>query len=185
MNMKKLQFIGAIVIAVSFVACGGDAKSTDTSSPETTEPAETKVEDYKGMELANLSDYGVDGSLQIPDKSKGPQKIQTSSIESIEIMVGNAFGIEVITFGQTVAEKKTELDGDLVYRIEYIEETPEKLLYKKTLKDSDIDPEFHFYLTKNINGELFSVQSLNKVYKQKWVEKMIVSAESLTANNPA
>ena len=72
-----------------------------------------------------------------------------------------------------------------MYSIEYIEETPEKLLCKKTIKDSDIDPEYHFYLTKDLNGEPFSVQSLNKVYKQKWVEKMIVSAESLTANNPA
>jgi len=183
--MKKLQFIGTLIIAISIVACGGDSKSTDTSSPETTESVETKAENYKGMELANLSDYGVEGSLQIPDKSKGPPKIQTSAIESIEIMVGDAFGIEVIPFGQTVAEKKAELDGDLVYSIEYVEETPEKILYKKTIKESDIDPEYHFYITKYLNGEPFSVQSLNKVYKQKSVERMIVSAESLTANNPS
>ena len=185
--MKKIQLIGALAISMSVIACGGDAKTTDKSS-ETTEAAEVTantVNDYIGMKLADLEEFGVYASLQIPDGEKGPVKIENSATESVEIISGNSFGIEIIPFGVTVTEKKAELDNDLVYTIEYLEDSPEKIVYKKTIKDSEVEPEFHFFLTKEINGESYSIQSLNKAFKQRNIEKMVVSAESLTASNPA
>lgn len=181
--MKKIQLIAALAISASVIACGGEAKSTDstTETSETSKPATSSVDKYKGMELVDLSEFGVFASLQIPNGEKGPVKIQNSATESVEILSGANYGIEVIPFGVSVAEKKEELDNDLVYTIEYIENTPEKIVYKKTIKDSDVEAEFHFYLTKEIDGETYSIKSLNKVFREKAVEKMIVSAESLRA----
>ena len=181
--MKTLKFIGAIAISFSLLACGGESK-TEGYDAATENEAAAKA-DYKGMELVNLSEFAVNASIQLPDEDKGPRQIQNSTTESVEIMVGDAFGIEIIPFGLSVAEKQQELNGDLVYTIEYLEETPEKIVYTKTIKDSEINPEVHFYLTKEINGEPFAVKTLNKVYNKKSVEKMVLSAESLTPQNPS
>ncbi len=185
--MKKLQFTAALLISMSVIACGGDAKTADASS-ETSETAEITASaeaDYEGMKLTDLTEFGVFASLQIPDGEKGPVKIENSATESVEIMCGTKYGIEIIPFGLTVAEKKAELDNDLVYTIEYIEDTPEKIIYKKAIQDGDMESEYHFFLTKEIDGEPYSIQSLNKVYRQKSIEKMVVSAESIIANTPA
>jgi len=179
--MKKLKFIGLFALSMSVFACGG-GESPEAGS-EAVETASAEV-DYKGMEWTDLTEFGVNASLQIPNGDKGPQRIQNSATESVEIIVGTSYGIEVIPFGLTVEEKKAGLDGDLVYTIEYLEDTPDKVVYKKTIKDTDVEPEFHFLLMKEIDGESYSIQSLNKAYKQRWIEKMVISAESLTANKP-
>lgn len=181
--MRTLKFISAVVISLSLLACGGEAK-TEGSDAAAENDAAAQV-DYKGMELVNLSEFAVNASIQLPNEDKGPRKIQSSATESIEILVGDAFGIEITPFGISVAEKQQELNDDLVYTIEYVEETPEKIVYRKTIKDSEIDPEYHFFITKEINGEPFSIKSLNKAYKQKSIEKMVLSAESLTPQNPS
>ena len=181
--MKTIKFIGAIAISMSLFACAGAA--TAESSEENTEKSAQAEVDYEGMELVDLSEFLVNASMQLPDESKGPRKIQNSATESIEIMLGDKFGIELIPFGLSITEKQEELNGDLVYNIEYLEETPDKIVYKKTIKDSKIEPEFHFFLTKEINGEPFSVKSLNKAFRKKAIEKMVLSAESLTEQNPA
>lgn len=172
-----------MIISLSLLACGGESKTTGDAAAAANEAAAKA--DYKGMELVNLSEFAVNANIQLPDQDKGALQIQNSTTESIEILVGDAFGIEIIPFGISVAEKQQELNDDLVYTIEYLEETPEKIVYRKTIKDSEIDPEYHFFITKEINGEPFSIKSLNKAYTQKSIEKMVLSAESLTPQNPS
>jgi len=180
--MKKLQLISALAIAMSLIACGG-GESSGTDNVETSDS--TSV-DYSNMEQVNLFDFGVDANIQLSKEDKGPRKIQNSATESVTIEVNDKFGIEINPFGLTVAEKKEELDGDLVYTIEYIEETADKIVYKKSITDNEeIEAEHHFFLTKNIGGELYSVQSLPNVFSKKAIDKMIVSAESLAAVNPS
>lgn len=183
--MKKLQHIGLVTLSAALFACGGgDASTTETESAVITESAASGP-DYSKMEMTNLFDFGIDASLYIPNQDKGPHKLSNSAIESTEIMVGDKFGIEVIPFGSTVAEKKAELAGDLVYTIEFVEETTDKIVYKRSIAESDIDPEFHFFLTTEINGEIYSIKSLDKAYSEKAIQSMITSAESLKANVPA
>tara|TARA_B110000503_G_C7131325_1_gene406925 strand:+ start:1294 stop:1608 length:315 start_codon:yes stop_codon:yes gene_type:complete len=104
----------------------------------------------------------------------------------VTVEVSDKFGIDINPFGLKVSEKKEELNGDLVYTIEYIEDTADKIIYKKSITDNEeIEAEYQFYLTKSIGGELFSLQSLPKVFSQKAIDKMILSAESVNANDPS
>tara|TARA_R110002111_G_scaffold219779_1_gene281937 strand:+ start:472 stop:1023 length:552 start_codon:yes stop_codon:yes gene_type:complete len=183
--MKKLQFIGALAISISILACGG-GDATTTDSDNQTETTDSPSADYSNMEQVSLFDFGVDATIQLPKEDKGPRRIESSAAESVTVEVSDKFGIEINPFGLTVSEKKEELDGDLVYTIEYIEETADKIIYKKSITDNEeIETEFHFYVTKNIGGELFSVQSLPRVFSKKAIDKMIVSAESMNANDPS
>ncbi|MFT6166893.1 MAG: hypothetical protein ACJAV5_001431 [Vicingaceae bacterium] len=183
--MKKLQFIGALAMSISILACGG-GDSTKTDSDGQTEVTDSPSADYSNMEQISLFDFGVDANIQLPKEDKGPRKIETSATGSVTVEVSDKFGIDINPFGLTVSEKKEELNGDLVYTIEYIEDTADKIIYKKSITDNEeIETEYHFYLTKSIGGELFSVQSLPKVFSQKAIDKMILSAESVDANDPS
>lgn len=180
--MKKIQLISALAIATSIIACGG-GESSGTDNVETSDS--TRVY-YSNMEQVTLFDFGVDANIQLPKEDIGPRKIENSATESITIAVNDKFGIEINPFGLTVSEKKEELDGNLVYTIEYIEETADKIVYKKSITDNEeIKAEHPFFLTKNIGGELYSVQSLPNVFSKKAIDKMILSAESLAAINPS
>tara|TARA_B110000046_G_scaffold49092_1_gene54645 strand:+ start:41251 stop:41796 length:546 start_codon:yes stop_codon:yes gene_type:complete len=178
--MKRLQLIGALAISMIIIACGG-GESSATDNVETSDSASV---DYSFMEQVNLFDFGVDANIQLPKEYKGPRRIENSATESVTIEVSNRFGIEINPFGLTVSEKKEELDGDLVYTIEYMEEIADKIIYKKSIANTEeIEAEYHFYLTKSIRDELYSIQSLPKVFSKKAIDKMIVSAESVAANN--
>jgi hypothetical protein len=184
-DMKKLQFIGAIALSMSLLACGGgdSAKTEDKSVTEASEPAGP---DYSNMVKVDLTAFGVEASIQLPKEEKGPHKIENTATESITIEVSDKFGIEITPFALTVAEKKEELDGDLVYTIEYLEETENKIMYKKSIADSDeVEDEYHFFITRSMDGELYSIQSLPNAFRKKSVGKMLVSAESISPNKPS
>ena len=49
----------------------------------------------------------------------------------------------------------------------------------------DYKPEVHFFMNVDTGGEMFEVKSLNNEYREKAIQKMVTSAESLSAKNPA
>lgn len=181
LKMKKIKLIALFTLCVGLFACGGDAGKTEGSTTDSTEVAK---KDYKGMEKVDLSDYGMNADIYIPSSDNGKQEFRATERESLEIEVGQNYGIEIIPFGLSINEQKEELAGDLVYHVEYVEETPNKIIYKKTIKDNDIE-EIHFIINVEINGEPYTLKSLNKSYKEKAIQKMVLSAESITAKNPA
>lgn len=101
---------------MSIIAYVGGA-SSGTDNVETSDS--TRV-NYSNMGQVNIFDFGVDANIQLPKEDKGPRKIENSATESITIAMNDKFRIEINPFGLTVSEKKEELDGDLVYTIEYI-----------------------------------------------------------------
>ncbi|MBL4708631.1 MAG: hypothetical protein JKY48_09365 [Flavobacteriales bacterium] len=180
--MKKIKSIALFTLALGLFACGEETKTSEESTTATT--AEVPADDYKGMEIVNLATYGIDAEMYIADATKGKQEFRTTEWESLEIEVGKKYGIELVPFGLSVAEKKEELAGDLVYTIEYLEDTPSKIIYKKIIANNDIE-EIHFLVNVDINGEPHTIKSLNKNYNEKAIQKMAMSAESLSVKNPA
>lgn len=181
--MKKIKFVSLFVLALTLFACGGDAAKSDEAKTEVVE--ETPVVDYNGMEMIDLNPFNIPASLYIADGTKGKQDIRSTPQESVVVKVGSKFGIEIIPFGLTISEKKEELAGGLVYKIEYLEETTNKLVYKQSIPGTEMDPEFHFFYDVEINGDIYSIKSLNKEYTEKDIAKMVISAESFTEKNPA
>ena len=100
---------------------------------------------------------------------------------SIVISISDWYGIEIVPFGISIEEKKAELTADLVYSVEYLTEEENLIMYKKTIAESDVDPEFHFFMTTEINGELVEVKSAgDQTFTKKQVEAMINSAKTLS-----
>jgi len=180
--MKNLRFTAVLAISLGLFACGGNSAETTEENATTTE---TPAVDYKGMEMVDLSEYDVPASMYLADQSKGKRDIRMSEMGTTQVEVGKNLGIEIVPFGLTVAEKKAELSGDLVYQTEFTEETDNKLVYIKTIPDSEVEPEHHFYYTVELEGDLYAVKSLNKAYSKKAIEKMVMAAKSIKPANPA
>ncbi|MEX2379100.1 MAG: hypothetical protein WD530_00025 [Vicingaceae bacterium] len=178
--MKTKNLLLMAGLAVLLAACGGNAEKQNDADAESKE--NSKVADYSQMQLVSLSEYNIPAEIYIPNENKGKAMINENPAGGVEIIVGDRFGIEIFPFGLTKEEMKAELENDLVYSIEYIEEDDKSMLYKKSIKDSDIDPEFHFFLEAEIKGDIYEVKSINQMeFKESAAKEMLKAAKSLQA----
>lgn len=176
--MKTKNLLLIIGLAILLAACGGNTENkTEAKKAETKNSTEV---DYSQMQKVSLMEYNIPAEIYIPNESKGKAMITESASGGVEIKVGDRFGIEVVPFGLSKDEFKAELENDLVYSIEYLEEDEQSILYKKSIKDSDIAPEYHFFLETEINGDLYEVKSLNEMeFNESAAGEMLKSAKSL------
>ncbi|MEQ8625510.1 MAG: hypothetical protein RJQ00_03745 [Vicingaceae bacterium] len=174
--MKLLnQLIIATVVSLAF-ACGNG--STNESEDEKLSENNLQTE---GMKQIDLSEYELNATISVPDESKGEAEVVATDWGSIVISISDWYGIEIVPFGISIEEKKAELTADLVYSVEYLTEEENLIMYKKTIAESDVDPEFHFFMTTEINGELVEVKSAgDQTFTKKQVEAMINSAKTLS-----
>tara|TARA_R110000868_G_scaffold121081_5_gene321287 strand:+ start:55 stop:576 length:522 start_codon:yes stop_codon:yes gene_type:complete len=172
--MRKLRLLSLFALIVLFSACGsGEEKSSAKEE-------ETLNENYNKMIQTDLSEYGLNATIYIPDESKGKAEISETSWGSINIEVGENFGLEIIPFGMSIEDKKIELQGDLVYNTEYIEQTENLLVFTKVIKDSDMEPEVHFFYVTKVDGEQVEVKNTkDRTFRKEAVDKMVESAKSL------
>lgn len=182
--MKTIKYLGFATLLLSLIACGGNTSTEKENSEETiSQEAGTEKNDLTGMHQVDLSAYNLNASMYVPDDSKGKTTIATSSWGSIEISNGNTFALEIVPFGMSLAEKKEELAGDLVYTIEYLKENDQLIVYKKSIKDSETEAEYHFFMNVEIDGEIVEIKnSMEGSFSQRNIEKMVESARSLTPN---
>ena len=172
--MNALKYLSFLLFSLFIFGCGEKGNS-DSASEETNQAA-----DYEQMREIDLKENGLEASIYVPDERKGKLMVESTAWGSTIIQVGERFQIEVVPFGLAVEEKKIELDGDLVYEVEYLEETENLIKYSRTIRDSDQDAEYHFFMNKEINGELIEIKSSkDQSFSAKDVDLMIESAQSL------
>ncbi len=180
MNKSKVVFV--LIASLFLFSCGGTAETKEESN--STE--ELSAESYEGMTEISLSEFGLEATIQIPDESKGKAEITETSFGSIQIVVGKNYGIEIVPFGLSIDEKKEELAGDLVYNVEYLTENPNLIEYKRTIKESDVEEEYQFFMNKELNGEVYEIKSISEMsFKKFALKSMVNSAKSLKMKNPA
>lgn len=180
--MKFNKQIILIAVATILMSCGGAANGDQDANQDATGKTDSADANYEGMVKVNLSDYNVPAEIYIPGEKEGKATINETSWGSVEITVGDNFGIEIVPFGMSKEDKKTELDGDMVYQTEYIKETDNMIIYKSSIKDSEVAPEMRFFIQKTVGDDTFEIKSMNdKAFNKRAVDVMVKSANSLTA----
>jgi hypothetical protein len=133
-----------------------------------------------GLMEVDLSDYNIMATIMIPDESKGKAVIEENSMGGVDIQVGDRYGVIINPFGLTKEEFKNDLMDNGVYQIELKEESDMHFLYKRMITDADIEPEFHFFMNKEINGELYEIKSMpDKGFSEGAQDQMYESAQTL------
>lgn len=174
--MKLYKLLPSTFLITILIACG--SPSEGNQEEQTTEAIE-ETESYEGMREADLSEYGVMATIMVPAENKGKLEVEESSWGSIMIKVGDDFGLEVVPFGLTLDEARSELDQGGVYEIEIVEENEAYLLYRKSIPNAEVKDEFHFFMNAEINGEIYEIKSLADMeLKEAKARKILKSAKS-------
>ena len=175
--MKQLTFAFLSIVFLAFTSCGGSSESND-GQQDSTEVSQSS--DVSGMTSLDLSPHGMDLTIMIPDESFGKPMITENAMGGVDINVGENFGISVLFGMGDVMLMKSDLENDLVYDHNIILDKEDLLMYEKSIPESGIDPEFHFYYTTLLNGETYDVQNMtDRSFSKAAIERMIISAETL------
>lgn len=179
-NQKIMRkYLLFLPFALMLSACGsGDSSSTEEVTealPEILAQRTTKLD---------LSEYQLPFVLIVPDSTRGIPEVVVTSFGETDISVGSAFHV-VIAEGGDVAEKTKALSEDLMYTNTIIEQAEDFLLYKSEIKDSFLDPEFHFYAVKNVNGISYEFRDYSDEggYAETVARFMLTSINHLKAKN--
>ncbi len=182
--MRNLISPLSIVMLLFTASCG---QSGDTSSSE----EETVVQDLpavlvNGTSELDLSDYFMPFSMYIPDSNRGiPEVIETGYGETI-VTVGPTFNM-IIAEGGDMNNRKNEIADDLMYTNTIIEEGDGFIIFKSEIEGSFVDPEYHFYAVKTINGVQFQFKD-NKdegPFAESIARFMVESIEHIIPNKSA
>lgn len=157
MNSKSIIYLLAPV-AMFFASCGGgeegDGKKGEGESEEL---------DLEGMaEDDTLKEHGLNASVWVPeelapDGTQIPSQIEPDEDNMIwKVKSGKKFHIVIQIVdgnGNYIKRKKDELAGG-IFKIEYLDEKENFIMYKATLPDNASKTEFYkFYGVKKVNGE--------------------------------
>ncbi|MCB0802197.1 MAG: hypothetical protein KDB74_03800 [Flavobacteriales bacterium] len=179
--MKSLNKLTFGFIALFLIACGSsETKSTAETENENTENQNSESAiDLTDMEKTDLSEFDFPIEIYIPSNNGKPE-ITATEWGSLEIRIGDNFGVEIVPNGSDITSRKADMDKDLVFTYNFIEESPDLIVYEQTILDSGVEPEFHFFMNKTINGELFEIKSLAEMnFKKHHIEKMLNAAKSI------
>ncbi len=180
--MKTIKFSLILCMGLLLAACGGSETADASSNEETSATEETQAPNMDNMEVMDLNEYDIPATIGLPHDGGGTPELTLTDFGSLIITMGDQFGIEIIPFGLGRDEFKEELKAGLVYEISFVEENEAYFVYEQQIPDSDVAPEVHFFMNKEIDGEVYEIKSLESgSFKRGAINKMLESAETFMA----
>lgn len=186
--MKKLSFFILSISLVVVSACGGGGSTDGTEAQDSTSTATEALPQslVRGTMLLNLEEYFMPFSLYVPESNRGIPNIIETGYGETEIEVGSTFHV-VVAEGGNMEDKKAALLDDLMFKHEIVSEGSDYILYKSEIEGSNLEPEFHFYAIKHVDGIDFEFRDFSNDggYSEKVAQFMLESINHLVPNNSA
>jgi hypothetical protein len=170
--MKRLTYLFATVIALTFTACGGGEEGTD----ETVETVE-----LKGYEELNLSEWGFELTVMVPEAEiHGDPEVVLTERGALEIVVGLDFGLEIM-FGEGDLELlKMDLKDDLVFTSEIVKEEDNAIIYTQDIPDSGVKTQNHFLYKAEVGTDIYEIRDIvDGEFGAGMIEKMLEAAKTV------
>ena len=175
--MKKLSYILLAVSLTAFVACGDESKSTEENTP-------VQVE-LKGFEELDLSEWGFNLSVMVPEaETHGDAEVVLTERGALEVVVGTDFGIEIMYGEGDIELLKMDLQEDLVFKSEILQEEENALIYKQDIPDSGVKTQNHFFYKAVVGNDVFEVRDMMEgEYGEGMIQKMLEAAKTIKASS--
>jgi len=170
--MKAIKYLSVLLVLVLFSACGEES---------TEDTVENKPTELKGYEELDLNPWGFEMAIMVPNaEENGEAQVTLTERGALEIVVGQAFGIEIM-FGEGDIELlKMDLKDDLVFSSEIIKEEPNAIIYKQDIPDSGIKTQHHFFYKAQLGSNVYEVRDLiGGSYGSGMIESMLNAAKTL------
>lgn len=186
---KGLMIIGIVTVVVFSPSCGDD-KPVD-------EDGIVVDDDYYEFQDFNLKQYEIPAMISLPDETANigaSTKPEVKHIESDilwEINVGPNFQLMIedyADFTDLIEVKKKELAEQSFFKIKYLIDEDDMILYERTLLVKGTDKasptvgiehrSYHVYAQKIIGDITYELQSRPDGYEQMIIELMAKSIKS-------
>ena len=199
-NMLRLFYSFFFFFFVSILVLSGCGGTVDTSSEDTQEE-----EDYYDFTAVNLTKYGIPALLMLPDEtanigaSTHPEIRHKEGDFVWEIQVGSNFVLHIEDFGDhtnMVATKKKELKQHSMFKITYLMDEKDLIVYERTLLVKGLKnaspnvgvehKSYHVYAERVIDGITFELRTLDEGVEKKTavlLAKSIKSFQKLDRSN--
>lgn len=195
--MKFNQFFTFAPIAILFLglivfSCGDDSKKDDQKEVEI-----SLDDDYYEFKGISLKEYGIPALIMLPDEtanigaSTKPEVLHNEGDFIWDINVGPNFNLHIEDYGDytdMVNYKKKELKKQDLFKITYLIDEKDLILYERTLivkGSKKASPtvgvehkSYHVYGQKVINGITYELRSRDEGYEKMIIELMAKSIKS-------
>lgn len=178
--MKKLIYILPLTVMTLFSCGGGEAGSENENSEA--------VEGNSAMQgvLTDLSEYGMDFTIALPEKKDVITNIVANDWGGLEVRQGENFMISIAYGEGDIDLLKFDLEEDLVYKSQVLEEGENFILYKREIEGSGIDPEYHFLYVQKVEDEAIEIQNLKEAgFNEESARNMLNAAKTFSAKSGA
>lgn len=172
--MKKLISLFSISAVFLFASC--DNKNAD---------GDNKIVLLQGWEELDLSapetSYGMPYLINIPGKdlAKGEAQVTESSAGGTQVIAGNDFNLEILPAVGDMAAKKAEIANDGVFKITYLVDEPNLILYKSEIEGTDV-AQFHFLAFVKVGNTTYEISDVKDgEFSEASIKMMVDAAKSL------
>lgn len=106
-------------------------------------------------------------------------KIEPQTWGGIEIRVGENFQIQIASGQGDIALRKSDLANDDVYKVDYLIDNNNAIVYRKYIPDTDMQ-EYHFYIIAKTSSGYYEVEDIpGNQFSKSAIMKMFDAAKKL------
>lgn len=172
--MKKLiTLLSLITLTVSIPSCGGKDTKQNIEAPA-------------GMVALDLSKYGKQFSIFVPDTTAAKLEITEQSWGALEIKVGKNFHISVTEDPGDMELRKSDIkSNDVNIFKSFIVDEPLTIMWESAITQ----PEYHFYSIQKVGKNTYVFEDVVPADGQPLgkdaIQKMLDSAKQIIAKENA
>lgn len=166
--MKKLfTLLSALTLAVAITSCGGKETKQDIQAPA-------------GMVALDLSKYGKQFSMFVPDTTAQKLEITEQSWGALEIKVGKNFQVSITEDPGDIELRKSDIkSNDVNVFKSFIIEEPLTIMWESSITQ----PEYHFYSIQKVGANSYVFEDIvpanGEPLGKEAIQKMLDSAKQL------
>ncbi len=124
----------------------------------------------------------MDYTIVLPEKANVETAIMANDWGGIEIKQGEGFQLSIAYGEGDIDLLKFDMEEDLVYKSEILDEGENYIMYKRQIEGSGMDPEVHFMYVILVQDDAIEVQNSKDVsFSEESIKVMLTSAKSLAA----
>ncbi len=157
-------------------------------------------EDYFNFQSLNLQPFGINAFIMVPDETASigattrPEVIHKENDFKWKLIVGPKFELIIEDYGEykhLIQDMKNRLKEEKMFRIQYLIEETDLLVYKRTLIVRGIKnaspnvgvehSSFHVYGMRTIDGINYELRSNDEGCSKQLIELMVKSIHSFKA----
>ena len=168
--MKKVFLLLTMMsLSVAILSCGG--KET-----------KQKIEAPAGMVALDLSKYGKQFSIFVPDTTTAKLEVTEQSWGALEIRVGKTFQLSITEDPGDIELRKSDIkSNDINIFKAFVLEEPLTIMWESQI----VKPEFHFYTIQKIGNNTYVFEDLvpadGEPLSKETIQKMLDSSKSIVA----